>query len=85
MGAEREDLLKLSYITDTDVGYYKTGEIEGIFPEEFLENYIRRFGHGELINHISFLNYQVWQTVIKINGELNDFEDTKETCSNTGN
>ena len=78
MGAEIKKLAQVSYITDTDVGYYDLGEVEGAFDEDDLKSYIRRFGHEKLSSQLGFMQFQIWKTVREINGE----QDTRDMSKN---
>lgn len=69
MGAETKELAKVAYVTDTDVGYYEIGEVEGAFQEVQLKNYIRRFGHEKLCSQLGYMQFQIWKAVREINGE----------------
>lgn len=83
MGAERQELAKVSYVTDTDVSYYEIGEVDGAFQEAQLEDYIKRFGHEKLCSHLAFMNYQIWKVVRKINGERDSEDGVKDaSCTN---
>jgi hypothetical protein len=72
MGAERKKLATVSYVTDTDVSYYEIGETEGSFQEEELKDYIKSFGHEKLCSQLAFMQFQIWKTLRKINGENNN-------------
>lgn len=69
MGTENKNLVTISYVTDSEVGYYKIGEIEGSFDKEQLKNYIERFGHNELCSQLAYLQYQVWNALQEVNYE----------------
>ena len=79
MGAERETLAKIQFVTDTDQPYYEIGEVEGGFSERQLKNYIKRFGHEKLCSQLGYLQFQVWNTLREINGE----KDTQGAKENT--
>ena len=86
MGAEREKLAQVSYVTDTDVGYYEIGEVEGAFQEEQLKDYIKRFGHEKLCSQLAFMNFQIWKAVREINGEQDSQDGAKNvSCTNDTN
>lgn len=53
MGAETKVIGKVEYVTDTDVSYYKMGEVETSFDLEALKNYIKRYGHETLCSGLS--------------------------------
>lgn len=83
MGAETKKLATVSYVTDTDVSYYKIGEVEGAFQETQLKDYIKRFGHEELCSHLGYMQYQIWKIVREINGERDNQDGAKDTrCTN---
>ncbi len=46
MGAETKDIITLSYVTDTDTGYYELGEIEGAAGlSKECQQYIEQYGN----------------------------------------
>ena len=57
--SEKIALTRIYYHNDDDTGMYKVGELDGIFTEGQLQEYIRRFGAEGLISHLSYLIYQV--------------------------
>jgi hypothetical protein len=67
MGAETKKIVTLSYVTDTDVGYYNIGDVEGSFDENELKDFIKKFGHQELSSHLGYLQMQIWNTAREIN------------------
>jgi len=69
MGAETKVIGKVEYVTDTDVSYYKMGEVETSFDLEALKNYIKRYGHETLCSGLSYMHSQIWEMVREINGE----------------
>ena len=69
MGAETKKLAEVSYVTDTDVGYYVIGEVQGAFQEDELKDYIKRFGHKELCSRLGYMQFQIWETIREINSE----------------
>lgn len=69
MGATKKQLTTVSYVTDTDVGYYSIGEVDGSFNEYELQQFIKGYGHEQLCAHLAFLQFQVWEAVRKINSE----------------
>ena len=77
MGAETKKLAQVSYVTDTDVGYYEIGEVEGAFQEEQLKDFIERFGHEKLCSQLGYMQFQIWKAVREINGER-DNQDASE-------
>ena len=74
MGEETKKLGEIKYVTDTDVGYYEIGEVEGAFQEYQLINYIKRFGHEALCSQLGYMQFQIWTALRKINGEENQEE-----------
>ena len=82
MGYVGEKLLKVEFIIDTDVGYYEMGELEGLFQDAQLENYIKRFGHEKLCTHLAFLQFQVWSALRRVNA--GDCYDTASEKSGPG-
>lgn len=82
MGAETKELAKISFVTDTDVSYYEIGEVEGSFQESQLEDYIERFGHEKLCAQLGYMQFQIWRSLRKINGEKSASEDVSCCKSN---
>lgn len=82
MGAEIKNLAKVGYVTDTDVGYYEIGEVEGSFQEDQLKDYIKRFGHEKLCSQLGYMQFQIWKTLREINGEMYSQEETKAAQRN---
>ena len=80
MGAERQKLAEVSYVTDTDVSYYEIGETEGAFQEAQLKDYIKRFGHEKLCSQLAYMQFQIWRAVREINGERD--EEIGAKCCN---
>ena len=78
MGAEREKLAEISFVTDTDVSYYQVGEVEGAFQKQQLKDYIKRFGHEKLCSQLSFMQFQVWESLRELNGDAKDDTGIKE-------
>jgi len=72
MGAETKKLTSISFVVDTDVSYYKIGEVQGSFQEDELRDYIKRFGHEKLCIHLAFLQFQVWKSLREINSGIVD-------------
>lgn len=69
MGAETKKLGEVFFVTDTDVSSYQIGEVFGAFQQERLEDYIRSHGHEKLCSQLGYMQFQVWETARKINGE----------------
>lgn len=44
MGAKYKELAKIEYVTDTDVGYYKMGEINFSYEENEIRDYLQCYG-----------------------------------------
>lgn len=78
MGAESKNLVTISYVTDTDVSYYHIGEVEGSFQKEELKEYIKRFGHENLLTQLAFLQFQVWDVIRELNYEIDN--DSVKCC-----
>ena len=57
--SEKIVLTRIYFHNDDDTGMYKVGEVDGVFTEGQLQEYIRRFGAVGLIDHLSYLIYQV--------------------------
>ena len=72
MGAETKKLAEIRFVTDTDVGYYEIGEVEGSFQEAQLKEYIKRFGHEKLCSQLGYMQFQIWKALREINGEENE-------------
>ena len=72
MSGEREPFLTLYKITDDDTGMYRIGEIGGIFDEAKLKQYLETHGYWgrqQLLDTISYLNYQIVVAGHAINAE----------------
>ena len=82
MGAERKQLGKISYVTDTDVPYYEIGETEGAFQEEDLKSYIKKFGHKNLCATLGYMQFQVIQAVRELNIEMTPHAFANESKPN---
>jgi hypothetical protein len=69
--SEQKKLGSISYITDTDVGFERVGEIEGGFDEIDLGLYLQHHPNGrkELLTQLGYMAYQVHNTYLKIHGE----------------
>lgn len=78
MGAESKNLVTISYVTDTDVSYYHIGEVEGSFQKEELKEFIKRFGHENLLTQLAFLQFQVWDVIRELNYEIDN--DSVKHC-----
>ena len=72
MGAETKKLAEIRFVTDTDVGYYEIGEVEGSFQEAQLKDYIKSFGHGKLCSQLGYMKFQIWKALREINREKNE-------------
>lgn len=72
MGAEYETLCEIKQVVDFDTGMYHSGEIDGLFQQESLEDYLKKYGAGELIAHLAFLTYQVISMNKKVAQESQD-------------
>ena len=68
MSKETKQIAKIEYITDTETGMYKTGEVNGAFNEADLESYIKRYGHEKLCAQLGYMQFQVWTALRKVNG-----------------
>lgn len=77
MGAETKKIAQVSYVTDTDVGYYEIGEVEGAFQEAELKDYIKRFGHEKLCSQLAYMQFQIWETLHEINSERDNQDGAK--------
>ena len=56
-------------IVQTDKSYLKRGEVQFAFHEKFLKEHIRDFGHKELLEGLSYMNFQVWTALREVNRE----------------
>ena len=84
MGAETKKLAEIRFVTDTDVGYYEIGEVEGSFQEAQLKDYIKRFGHEKLCSQLGYMQFQIWKALREINGERDIQDGAKNpSCTNT--
>lgn len=77
MGATRQQLMSVSYVTDYDCGNYHVGEVDfGIISGE-LEDYIKQYGSVELIVTLSFLMERINEISRKIKEEKNPCHDVQ--------
>lgn len=67
--SERKKLATIDFIVDTDKSYEFIGEVDGSFNEADLKAYIKRHGIDSLCKHLSFLQFQVYNTFREINSE----------------
>jgi hypothetical protein len=67
--AERKPLATINYITDFETSMYHMGEVDGSFSEAQLEDYIKRFGTKDLLEHLAYLTFQVIEISRKVNSE----------------
>ena len=82
-GSRNKKIAQVRYVTDTDVGYYEIGEVEGAFQEEQLKDYIKRFGHEKLCSQLGYMQFQIWRAVREINGERDSQDRAKDaSCTN---
>jgi hypothetical protein len=77
MGAETKKMATVEYVTDTDVGYYEIGEVQGAFQKEQLKDYIKRFGHEKLCSQLGYMQFQVWEALREVNSEANPDQPVK--------
>lgn len=73
-------LTDLSYIVDTENGYDKLGDIGGKFDDAELYKYIQSHGHQRVLEQLAYLQYQVIDTVRKINQETDSLNT--QCCKN---
>ena len=66
---ERKTLASINYVTDTDVGYYEVGEVDGGFDKDSLRKYIESYGHEKLSTHLTRLHFQIMEAVQEINSD----------------
>ena len=69
MGAERKTIATISFVTDTYVSYYEMGEVDGSFQKEELKAYIKCYGHEKICSHLSYLQFQIWESLREVNSE----------------
>ena len=69
MPKETKQIAKIKYITDTETGMYKMGDVNGAFNEADLESYIKRYGHKKLCAQLGYMQFQVWTALRKVNAE----------------
>ena len=66
MGATTKTLGEIDYVTDTDTGDYKVGEVSGGFSKIELMNYIKTYGHEGLCAQLGFMQHQIFEAVNEI-------------------
>lgn len=68
--SETKKITSLYVVTDSENHYDQIGDIDGgMFDEVWLKNYLEKYGSANLIEKLSNMNYQIIDTVRKINQE----------------
>ena len=68
--AERKTITTLSVITDSETSYDNIGDIDGgYFDPEWLKRYIKSHGIDKLTEQLAYMNYQIFNMLIIVNGE----------------
>lgn len=65
--SERKQLATIEFIVDTDREYEFLGEVDGGFNQEALEQYISKYGINDLSKHLSYLQFQMFETYRNLN------------------
>lgn len=76
--ADRQKLATIEFITDTETSYEFIGEVDGGFDQKTLENYISRFGIEHLSKHLSYLQWQMFDTMRKLNAANDQTQAAKQ-------
>lgn len=80
--AETKQITALYVVTDSETSYDKIGDIDGGWMDEvWLENHIRNHGADGLFRAIAWMNFQVFETLRKVNREkdINSSSDCKSS------
>ena len=80
--AERKTIATISVITDSETSYDNIGDVGGGFSTDELKSHIEKYGHENLCAQLSYLNFQVWQTLRQVNAERNSKEGAQAVKSN---
>ena len=75
---ERQQLTKITFVTDHDTGMYHIGEVDGIFSEDQLVDFYRRFGdkgREELVSHLGFLQHQAYKAWFEYQSQCQELGD----------
>lgn len=81
--AERKTLGTISVITDSETSYDNIGDVDGGFSSDGLKSHIQNHGHEGLCEKLAYMNWQVWETLRKINEEKNSGDAVNSTISAT--
>lgn len=66
---QRENLAKITIITDDDTGMYSIGEIDGGFNTMTLQNHIRKYGADGILKELNTMIYTVVGLAVNIKNE----------------
>ena len=67
MGCETKKLATIEFITDFETPMYHIGEVQGAFNENELLDYVRSYGTKDLLEHLTYLHFQIMTTVRMLN------------------
>lgn len=68
--SESKVITSLHVLTDSENGYEHIGDIDGGgFDEQWLMQHIKTYGTEQLLSKIAYMNWQVYDTMRKINAE----------------
>lgn len=59
---QTENLVTITQVTDDSTGNYHVGEIDGLFQDHTLHEYLKRYGlqgQNDLLTHLAYLQHQV--------------------------
>lgn len=75
--AEVSRLVEIVQVVDDDTGMYHMGEIDGLFQDHSLREYLRIYGQRgreELLCHLAYLQHQV----IQVHNEMTREENRRQ-------
>lgn len=65
--AETKKITTLYVVTDSETSYDNIGDIDGgLFEDNWLENYIKTYGAGQLYKKLAYMNSQIVEAEIKV-------------------
>ncbi len=67
MGCETKKLVTIEFITDYETPMYHSGEVQGAFNENDLLEYIKNYGTNDLLEHLTYLHFQIMTAVRLLN------------------
>lgn len=72
MGATREALVTITRVVDNDRSNCFVGQLGGTFNSRELHEYIKKFGHSDILERLALLTFQVMTETESIDREKRD-------------